>query len=218
MIRLDLQFFGGRGSVSSGGGTGGLNPSDILGTESLLSYSGKQSEINQVGSVLKDVNDRYGAILDDVQVATLKPGASTMAYYDSDGNLAVNVAYFDSAKMNDAYDRTVKTGFHPSRGNKTGLEAVAAHEMGHKIADDIGKKMGVSSVVSVDVASDRIIHQAAQNAGYGKKVAQFRKKISGYASDNYAEAVAEAFSDVYCNGRKASKESRAVVDVINSYY
>ena len=43
-------------------------------------------------------------------------------------------------------------------------------------------------------------------------------KISGYAKTNYAECVAEAFADVYCNGKNAKKESRAVVSELNKYY
>ena len=220
LVPYDIQFFGGRGSTStSGGASGGMSASDIVSTESLLSYSGKRGEINEVGNVLKEVNDKYGSVLSDVQVATLKGrGKSTMAYYDSEGNLAVNESYFDAKRMNDAYDQTVKTGFHPSRGNRTGMEAVVAHEMGHKIADDIGEKMGVNGFIRVDVASERIVSQAAKNAGYGNKTAKFRAKVSGYGARNNAEAVAEAFSDVFCNGKKASKESRAIVDVIDSYY
>ena len=36
-------------------------------------------------------------------------------------------------------------------------------------------------------------------------------------AEKAAEALAEAFADVYCNGSKASKESKAIVDVMNSY-
>ena len=48
-------------------------------------------------------------------------------------------------------------------------------------------------------------------------VVQMAKKISTYATHSNAEAIAEAFSDVYCNGKKAHKESQAIVNVINSY-
>lgn len=43
------------------------------------------------------------------------------------------------------------------------------------------------------------------------------KKISTYATHSNAEAIAEAFLDVYCNGKKVHKESQAIVNVINSY-
>lgn len=42
-------------------------------------------------------------------------------------------------------------------------------------------------------------------------------KISGYATHSNAEAVAEAIADVYCNGKKAKSESKAIVNVMNKY-
>ena len=48
-------------------------------------------------------------------------------------------------------------------------------------------------------------------------MAGMASKISGYAKTNPAETVAEAFCDVYCNGSKARKESKAIVNVIDGY-
>lgn len=31
------------------------------------------------------------------------------------------------------------------------------------------------------------------------------------------DAIAEAFADVFCNGNKATSESKAIVDVLNNY-
>ena len=221
MIGFDLQYFGGRGSSSGGGGgggaSGGLNPKNIAETTSLLSAPGKRNEINETMAAIKAVSDDYGLTLEDIQLATLKGrGASTMAYYDSRGNLAVNNAYFDSKKMNQAYDACVKDGFHPSRGSKSGLEAVAAHEMGHRITEEIGRKMGLGDW-QLDKASNTIMSNAKKSLG-AKSVGDIRAKVSGYAKQSNAEALAEAFSDVHCNGKKASKESRAIVAEINKYF
>ena len=207
MIEMNLQFFGGNGSNSWGGGGGGsVNPVD---TTSLLSASGKQSEIKEVMSAVKSVYDDYGIDLSDIQLATLKgKDANVMAYYDSDGNLAVNKSYFDSKKMDAAYDRCVQSGFHPDRGNKSGLEATAAHELGHRLTDT-GR--------GIDATSKDIVQKAAKKLKY-KNSANMAAKISGYAKTNYAECVAEAFADVYCNGKNAKKESRAVVSELNKYY
>lgn len=214
---------GGRGSSSSGGGagggrTGGLNPKDIVSTTSLISARERlQAEVDQTLTVGRDVYEQYG-VAPNYDIATLKgKGISTMAYYDANGNLAINKAYFDAKKMNDAYDRCVKSGFHPSRGDKTGLEAVTSHEMGHMLTDEIGKKLGLGSW-QVDRVSTDIVKQASKKAGYGNQTRKFISKISGYAKQDYAEAVAEAFADVYCNGKKARKESSAIVDVLNSYF
>ena len=207
MIEMNLQFFGGNGSNSWGGGGGGsVNPVD---TTSLLSASGKQSEIKEVMSAVKGVYDDYGIDLSDIQIATLRgKDAKVMAYYDSDGNLAINKSYFDSKKMDAAYDMCVKSGYHPDRGNKSGLEATAAHEMGHRLTDT-GK--------GIDATSRDIVQKAAKKLKY-KNSANMAAKISGYAKHSYAECVAEAFADVYCNGKNAKKESRAVVSELNKYY
>lgn len=216
MIKLGLQFFGGRGSSSSGGTTGGGSV-NILSTDSLLSASGKTTEINQVMNAVKSVADDYGVNLYDMRIATLDAKSqSTMAYYDNNGNLAVNKNYFNAQKMNNAYDESVKSKFHPSRGNKTGLEAVSAHELGHALSEEVGRKLGYGDW-QLDKASNKIIAEAKKQGGF-KSVGAMRKAISGYAQKDNAEAIAEAFSDVYCNGKKARKESQAIVNVLNSYF
>jgi len=215
-MRINLQFFGGRGAGSSGGGTGGVNPADIVETESLLSASGKTPEINQVMQSVKDVYDKYGKTLTDIQLATMKgKGSLTMAYYDSNGNLAINKAYFDSKTMTKAYDECVKKGFHPSRGNKTGLEAVSYHELGHKLTEDAGRKMGLGDW-QLDKASNTIMKNAKKSLGK-MSIDAMRKAVSGYAKTNNAEAIAEAFADVQCNGKKASKVSQAIVKELEKY-
>lgn len=216
-FELDIQYFGGRGS-SSGGGGGGTSGSNVtvLDSTSLISErEGKQTEVDATLRVLKAVEDRYGVNLNDVEVVTLaKKNFRTMAYYDAGGNLAVNTNYFNSERMNGAYDSCVASGFHPPRGNKTGLEAVVAHEMGHKL----NHVAGGNDWDRLDATADAIVREACRNAGYRNQTRLFRSKISGYASRNNAEAVAEAFADVYCNGNNASKESRAIVTALNKYF
>lgn len=220
MLKINLQLFGGRGAGSGGGGgggaSGGLNSNDIVSTTSLLSASGKQTEINQVMSAVKNVFDDYGIDLTDIQIATLKgKGLTTMAYYDQAGNLAVNKNFFDSKAMDTAVDECVASGYHPPRGNKSGLEAVASHELGHRLTEEVGRKMGLGSW-QLDQASNTIIKDAKKKLK-AKTTADVRAKVSGYAKESNAEAVAEAFSDVYCNGKKASRESKAIVEVVNGY-
>lgn len=214
---------GGRGSSSSGGGGrfgrgGGIKQSDIENTYSLISArnSGYRKEADQVLTVGRDVYNQYG-VAPNYEVAQLKNGGiGTLAYMDAGGNLAVNRTYFNDKAMNKNYDQSVKDGFHPSRGNKTGLEAVASHEMGHFLTSKVATKLGMSSA-DFDKASGKILEQAKKKAGY-KKAYDMASKISGYATHSKSEAVAEAFADVYCNGGKAKKESHAIVDVLNSYF
>ena len=214
MLKLDLQFFGGRGASSGGGGGGvtGIKESDILETTSLVSQRETQRElVDDTLAVFQDFYDEYGTQLEDIELATLKPGASALAYYSHDGVIAVNQSYFDNAKMGTAYADCVASGFHPSNGNKTALQAVVAHEIGHKLTADVATKLGHSDLHS---AARTIVAEATKRSGSKKSLAS---SISGYAKKNHAETIAEAVSDVYCNGSKASKASRAIVDVVNRY-
>ena len=219
MIRIDLQFFGGRGAGSSSGRYpgGGVDPSDIISTTSLVSERETSKElVDETLSVFRDVYDEYGAQVTDIQIATMKPGAGALAYYDSDGNIAFNKAYFDNAKMSKVYEDCVKTGFHPSTGNKTAMQAVAAHELGHKLTADVGKKLGMLGFGDLSSVSNKIVKEA-RGATKHKGVVQMAGKISRYATSSNAEAIAEAFADVFCNGKKAHSESKAIVNVLNKY-
>ena len=210
----------GRGS-SSAGGNGYMVPEKILSTEDMISNRMKNvSGTDQVLATAKDIVDQYGneyALNGNFQVAKLKGNSRTMAYYDQDGNIAINEKYFDSDKMDMAYDACVESGFHPSRGDKTGLQATAAHEYGHALTDMAGKNIGKD----LRGAADQIVNDAMKSMGASRTgrqaLSQFRSKISGYAKQNNAETIAEAFSDVYCNGNGAKRESRAVVDALNKY-
>ena len=205
---------GGRGSTS-GGATGGLNGSNVIGTESLVSMRETHpQEVDDVLSVAGDVRDQYGVTTTDLEVAQIK-GVGTMAYYDFGGNLAINESYFNAKAMDQAYDACVQSGFHPGRGNKSGIEAVTAHELGHRITDVAGMKAGDGNW-ALDKTSNSILAEAKKRLG-ASSVDSVRAKVSGYAKSSNAEAVAEAFADVYCNGSKASRESTTIVNILNEY-
>lgn len=195
------------------GGSEGLDPGDIRNTSSLISErEGKQALVDATLATLKDFRDEYGAEVGDLVVATITgKGASTMAYSDGE-NIGVNKSYF-SDRMETAYADCVKSGFHPSNGNKTALQAVVAHEMGHNLTAIVGQKLGTTIM---DSAADRIVREARQATGH-RGVVQMASRISKYATYSNAEAVAEAVADIYCNGSRAKAESRAIVNVINKY-
>lgn len=220
MLRLNLQFFGGRGATSGSGGAGGANTGgniDVANTKSLVSErENQQALVDETLQVFSDVNDMYGTQVTDILIAELGKGSNTLAYYDAGDNIAINEKYFNSKNMSKAYADSVASGFHPSNGNKTALQAVVAHELGHKITEQVGAKMGQGGFFNIDKTANSIVGQAKKGSGH-KTVASFRSAISGYAKKNNAECIAEAFSDVFCNGKKAKKESRAVVTVIDKY-
>lgn len=207
---------GSRGGRRSGGITGGLKPEDILSTTSLISErENQQALVDETMEVFKDVFDEYGTIVDDIKLATLKSGSNALAYYDG-SNIAVNKAYFNEKIMTSAYDKCVESGYHPSKGNKTALQSVVAHELGHKLTADVGVKMGKDGWKDFDSIATDIVKEARKSTKH-RGVVQMASKISGYATHSNAEAIAEAFSDVFCNGKKAHSESKAIVNVINKY-
>ena len=210
---------GGRGASSGGegwlGNSGGtiINPLDI--TSLVSAREGKQKEVDETLQTFKDMHDEYGYIADDLQLATLT-GADNMAlaYYDG-SNIAFNQSYFNKQKIEGAYARDAKSGFHPSQGNKTALQAVASHEIGHALTDKVIAKMG--GKLGKQDGAEAILKEAQKQVGNRGKLANMASKISGYAKTNARECIAEAFADVYCNGGRAKKESQSIVDVMNKY-
>lgn len=203
-----------RGGQGRAGGGGGLNPGDIVSTTDLISErERRQTEVDETLQVFLDIRNEYGYTIYGIDVATLKgKGRTALAYYDG-GNVGINGSFFDHDKMETAYENCVKSGWHPSKGNKTAIQAVVSHELGHALTDEIAKKMGVSNL---DLAANRIVEEARKATGH-RGVVKMARKISEYATTKNAEAVAEAYSDFYCNGKKAHRESKAIVKIMNKY-
>lgn len=200
---------GARSNATWSGNPGG-NP-DIISTTSLISErERKQREVDETLTTLRDVYEEYGVVVEGVQLATMTNDL-VLAYYDADDNLAVNSSFFDSNKMAKAYEVAVKKGYHPSNGNKTAMQAVVSHELGHTLTARAAGGFG-----NLDAFSNKVVTEAARSQRY-KNPASFASKISGYAKSSPAEAIAEAYSDVYCNGNKANSSSRAIVNTLNKY-
>ena len=214
----------GRNGQRGRGGVGGdLNNDRIEVLETVsIPWTGaiRRDYPGEVGDILRVVNEIsriYGRGVTDIQVSKIgRGGRNILAYYDSEGNVAVNEKYFNFQKMGEAMDRSVKAGFHPPIGNKTGMEAVIAHEMGHRITELAGQRAGYGNWALNKVAEE-ICAKAARQLGYTSK-AKMTDTISGYAKKNWSEAVAEAFGDVYCNGNGAKPASRAIVARLNDYF
>ena len=206
---------GSRGGRRSGGGEG-VNPNNILGNTNLLIDTDLDEKTRgEVTKTLKDFQDEYGLAYNNTRIAELKgkDKYGVLAYYDGEG-VAINSAFLNSEKMNDAYKKCVESGFHPSSGSKSGMEAVVSHELGHSLTDVVGAKMGITG--GIDASATAIVKEARKQTKH-RGVVQMASKISGYATHSNAEAVAEAIADVYCNGKKAKSESKAIVNVMNKY-
>lgn len=206
---------GGKGGEGWTGGGGGANVS-ILETTSLISArEGQQLEVDETLQTFKDMHDEYGYAVDDLQLAKLGAGGDdTLAYYDG-SNIAFNEKHFNKQAMEMGYANDVKNGFHPSQGNKTALQAVASHEIGHALTDKAIAKMG--GAFGKQDGAESILRIAQKQVGHKGKLADMASKISGYAKTNARECIAEAFADVYCNGKNAHRESQAIVNVMNKY-
>lgn len=207
---------GGRGASSGAGryrGGGGISASDILSTRDLISErEHNQQFVDEILTPFWDANNEYGYVAEQIQLATLKPNSNAIAYYDG-SNIALNETFYNKKGLETAYAACVKSGFHPSNGKKTAAEAVMAHEIGHALTDAVGKKLGTPFI---DQSATIIVNEARKQTKH-KGVVQMARKISTYATSSNAEAIAEAFSDVYCNGGRAKSESKAIMNVINGY-
>ena len=223
----------GRGASKAGGGArrrriigGGLKRKQISRERDMLSEPDIQSNPAYDGFLQasrKTVEDFGDAgLAEQFMIARIKgDGAnSIIAYYGpSNRHVALNEHFLKDVDLDVSYDEGVKSGFHPSRGKKSGSEAVAAHELGHAITDAIADKMGLTSPMRVHEAAQRIIDEARKTKSGKTKVSQdtWAGRISGYAKQNAAETIAEAYADVYCNRTKAKKESKAIMRVVNKY-
>lgn len=205
----------GRGSSSAGANWGsgsGLDPANLKNVGDMISQRETQrKEVDGVLTVSRSMNEQYGTDVDFILADIGGKDKGTMAFYDGI-NVGWNREYFDTKKQTTAYDECVASGFHPGRGKKSAMEAVASHEFGHAINDKVATKMGLS----MDAAAKKIVNEAKKEAGHSRG-ADMAAKISGYAKHSQAECIAEAFADVYCNGNKARKESIAVVNTTKKY-
>ena len=209
----------GRGSSGAGRnlgkGGGGVDSANIHNERDLVSERGaKRAEVDDVLSVARDIHDKYGVDVGQFMIADIGGKDSGVLAYSDGENIGFNSSYFNSQNMEAAYAASVASGYHPSKGNKTAMQAVAAHEYGHVLTEKAAAKLGISGFDSMDTAAKTIVDRARKQTTHKGSVSM-AAKISGYAGKSNAECVAEAVADVYCNGRKASAESRAIVSELN---
>lgn len=226
MMKLNIQYFGGRGAGSGGDGESLANSSgkrvNIQSETDVWSYRHDPNNapyVDSINSSARDMSEDFPDLMRDTvtNVNTVEFGGadkrSTLGVY-GDGRVGINSNYTDINKMNTVYDKAVESGYHPGRGNKNAVEAVTYHEMGHALTDNIAKKMGVKDL---DASSKRIVEDAYKASGGKGGTKKWAGGISGYAQESFAECVAEAVADHYCNGNKASKQSKAIMKELRKY-
>lgn len=212
---------GSRGGSSGMGGSGGMV--NIVDTEDVWSYrhnANNEPFVDAINEGARKIqNDFQGLMVDVDQVVAAELGGNdkytTLGFYaPSMKTVAINRFFTDIDKMNATYDAAARSGFHPSRGELSGTEAVTLHELGHALSDHVAKKMGLPGLHE----ASRKLFEDAYRATKGKgKYKDWAGQISGYARENYAETVAEAVADYYCNGQNAHANSRAIMRELMKY-
>ena len=160
---------------------------------------------NEIQNARDEMEREYGNIVSQVNLSVAKLAKHTLGAY-GDETVYLSSEYAKKPGLTDVMKEAANKGFHPKIGNKTGAEAVTSHELGHYLADRAMAKAKINEKEIVKRASKKV----------GVKVNNMAEKISEYARYNYAETIAEASADVFCNGRKASKESIAIMNEIKS--
>ena len=150
---------------------------------------------SEYGSAVKQMNLSVGTFSDP----------SVLGAYGSD-TLIMAEKHIKNKNLTSAMQKAAKDGFHPSIGDKTGAEAVASHEISHRLGEVAAKRAGISQQEIVARAASKIGIPTENMAGH----------ISKYARSNYHETIAEAGCDVFCNGSKASNVSIAIMNEIKS--
>ena len=204
---------GNRGGKREGTGRG-VNPANVSNAQNLISQrETKQAEVDYTLSVLRDMQNEYGVNVDTFTADIGGKDSGVLAFCDGNGDITINASYFNTKAMDGAMKDSVDSEWHPSLGNKSGIESVVSHEFGHTLTHKAGEKMGG---LTIDQASDRIVKEARKITG-DKGVVIMARKISRYATSSNAEAIAEAVCDCYCNGNKAKAQSKAIKKVLDSY-
>lgn len=225
MIKYNLQLFGGNGagggeSLGNGGG-GNVN---VINEEDIWQYreqSGNNEPfVDQINGAFADIQNTFPDITNTVSIINAaelggNDKYNVLGFFSrGDKSVSLNTNYTDIGRMNTAYDQAIKDGYHPSRGNKTGVEAVTYHELGHGLTYHVAQKMGARSF---DTAAKKIVNDAYKNSNSKGGTKAFANKISGYAAESYSECIAEAVADYFCNGSKAQSNSKAIVAELRKY-
>lgn len=158
---------------------------------------------NEIQTARDSLERDFGKLVGNARLSIANLGGDTLGMSGL-GTVTLNREYMENNNMTKTMKNAEKSGFHPKLNGKTGAEAVTAHEFGHHIAGQIERKTGVSQ--------DEIVARAGKALGIKKT--SVASNISEYARYNYHETIAESFADVYCNGKKASRASIAVVNEI----
>lgn len=167
---------------------------------------GGGSFANEIMSTRDEMEAEYGSAVKDMKLYTATFGDPTVLGAYGDDTLYMAKKYVKNKNLTEAMKNAEASGFHPSIGNRTGAEAVASHEIGHRLGQIAAQKAGITEKDIVANAASKVNIKTENMAGY----------ISKYARSNYGETIAEASADVFCNGKNASRASIAIMNEVKS--
>lgn len=149
-------------------------------------------------------------------------GGRAMASASLNGKIFVNPSYFsDANSLEGIYAHSVKTGFHPEGST---ARSITSHEAGHILEAHLVRleygytNDAVAAWNKCKVAT-RIVGQASRNLkktpeGKGTRIADQIKSVSGYATKNRSETLAECVADYISNGSNAKPLSKEVWGIL----
>ena len=186
----------------------GLDPKAVRGTLKAMEkvmeqYPELQGTVSNIG-------------IGDKGIMACVPNNKTLDTY----NITMNPEYFTDVDVLKAYyAEAVKRGEF-TRG--TDWRNVGVHELGHVLNGLAIQKTQQPSLYVKDwnigiTASDIITeawNEVSSQYSAGTNLHDARKLLSNYASESEAETIAEAFSDVFSNRKKAQALSRGIVGVL----
>lgn len=181
---------------------------DIDDSVKSLDFDTVKKPITGIESVISDfpeVKDKFSKLV------TSKSGIMSCGL---DGEITYNPSYFKIGNnIDDVIKKQVSSGWWPKNSS---LESIGRHEMAHALESvliDLNKSYEYEwqriTAWNRCTEAKAIVSQACKNIkktayGKGKKNAQLINSISGYASKNASETMAEAFADVYANKANAN--------------
>jgi len=144
------------------------------------------------------------------------------------GNITLANHYFSKTEdgLSRTYDGTTTKGFHPAGTSKGDI---ATHEAGHILESALVhrafpgsgfyERMEQSAAWNKSMMASKVVSEACKIAkktpeGKGLKNADLIRNVSGYATKNRSETLAECVADYAANGSSAKPLSVAVWNIL----
>ena len=196
------------------------------------SLSGQNFEnVKEAASAIEQIAKEFpqaASNIRELQGANLKKGALANASFDGRINLANHYYGKTEDGLAKNYDHSVQNGFHPAGSTKG---QIAAHEAGHLLERALIDKyifsQGYSIYTQMEAVnawntskmSGKVISEACKAAkktpgGKGLKNADLIRNVSGYATKNRSETLAECVADYHANGANAKPLSVEVWKIL----